>query len=458
VKSMEDADTICAISTPAGEGGIGILRISGENAHPIAKNIFKPKKKTKQYISHKLYLGYIINPENNSQLDEVFAAFMNAPHTYTRENIVEIYAHGGYAAQKNILSLILNCGARLAEPGEFTKRAYLNGRIDLMQAESVLDIIQSETNEELHHAVQYLQGGLSRKIEMFQKTLKHTLATMEALIDFPEEDIEINPDEVVLSLRKVKADIEILIDSYYEGRGIKQGFEVLIIGRTNVGKSSLLNALLLKERAIVTPIPGTTRDLIEDILYLHGVKVKVIDTAGMREPGNIVEEEGIRRVRQKVSEVDLIIWLLDGSQPFSADDEEVFHAIAHRNFLMAINKIDLPQSLNRDAVSTKNPNWVEMSVLENEGFEELKEQIYTQLTKGTRKDNALLITNVRHRDVLVKVRNNIERALLLKERGEPVELIAFELREGLDQLAEMSGETCSEDILEEIFSRFCIGK
>jgi tRNA modification GTPase len=460
VEFMEDADTICAISTPAGEGGIGIVRISGKKAHPITESIFRHRGERKKFtpLPRTLYLGYIINPNNNNEVDEVFTVFMNAPHTYTCEDIAEIHTHGGYAAQKVILSLILGCGARLAEPGEFTKRAFLNGRIDLLQAESVLDIIHSETDEELHYALKYLQGGLSQKIQKFQETLRNALAGMEALIDFPEEDIDIHPDEVVLPLNKVKTDIENLVDSYYEGRGIKQGFEVLITGRTNVGKSSLLNALLLKERAIVTPIPGTTRDLIEDTIYLNGIKIKIIDTAGIREPGNIVEEEGIKRVKLKISEVDLIIWLLDGSQPYSQDDEEVFRSIGQQNFLIVINKIDLPQKLERDAIPAKNPEWIEMSALKDQGLDTLKEQIFIRLTGGTRKNSALLITNMRHRDALVKVKSNIERALLLKEGGEPIELIAFELREGLNHLAEITGETCSEDILNEIFSRFCIGK
>jgi tRNA modification GTPase len=457
---MEDADTICAISTPAGEGGIGIVRISGKKAHPIAQSIFKPRKKVGQFtpLPRTFYLGYIINPDNNSEIDEVFIVFMNTPHTYTCEDIVEIHTHGGYAAQKKILSLILEYSARLAEPGEFTRRAFLNGRIDLLQAESVLDIIQSETDEELHYALKYLQGGLSEKIRTFQETLRNALAGIEALIDFPEEDIDIHPHEVIIPLKKVKTDIEQLVESYYEGRGIKQGFEVLITGRTNVGKSSLLNGLLLKEKAIVTPIPGTTRDLIEDTIYLRGIKVKIIDTAGIREPGNIVEEEGIKRVRQKISEVDLIIWLLDGSQPYSQDDGEVFRTIGNRNYLIVINKIDLPQLLERETIPANGPEWIEISALRDQGLDLLKERIFARFTGGIRKNNALLITNMRHRDALVKVGHNIERTLLLKEMGEPIEFIAFELREGLNHLAEITGEACSEDILNEIFSRFCIGK
>jgi tRNA modification GTPase len=461
VEFMEDADTICAISTPAGEGGIGIVRISGKKSHSITESIFKPRGDRKKFthLPRTLYLGYIINPNNNSEIDEVFTVFMNAPHTYTCEDIAEIHTHGGYAAQKKVLSLILDCGARLAEPGEFTKRAFLNGRIDLLQAESVLDIIHSETDEELHYALKYLQGGLSQKIQKFQETLRNALAGMEALIDFPEEDIDIHPDEVVLPLKKIKTDIENLVDSYYEGRGIKQGFEVLIAGKANVGKSSLLNALLLKERAIVTPIPGTTRDLIEDTIYLHGIKIKIIDTAGIREPGNVVEEEGIKRVKQKISEVDLIIWLLDGAQSYSQDDEEVFRSIGQRNCLIVINKIDLPQSLERNSIPAMDPGCIEISALKDQGLDVLKEQIFTRFTTGgARKNSALLITNLRHRDALAKVKSNIEKALLLKEGGEPIEFIVFELREGLNHLAEITGETCNEDILQEIFSRFCIGK
>jgi tRNA modification GTPase len=460
VEFMEDADTICAISTPAGEGGIGVLRISGKESHPIVKSIFKPRKNSGNFspLPRTLYLGYIINPKNNSEIDEVFAVFMDAPHTYTCEDIAEIHTHGGYATQKTVLSLIIDCGARLAEPGEFTKRAFLNGRIDLLQAESVLDIIQSETNEELYYALKYLKGGLSEKMRTFQETLKNALAGMEALIDFPEEDIDIHPDEIILPLGKVKTDVEQLVESYYEGRGIKQGFEVLITGRTNVGKSSLLNALLLKERAIVTPIPGTTRDLIEDTIYLNGIKVKIIDTAGIREPGNVVEEEGIKRVKQKISEVDLIIWLLDGSQPYSKDDEEVFRAIGQQNCLIVINKLDLPQKLERNLIPAKEPQRTEISALKDFGLDTLKEQIFNRFRGGARKNNALLITNMRHRDALVRVGHNIERALILNEKGEPIEFIAFELREGLNHLAEITGETCSEDILNEIFGRFCIGK
>lgn len=454
---MEDADTICAISTPPGEGGVGIIRISGKKAHGIVKHIFKARNKKGQFTPRKLYLGYITNPANGQALDEVFTVFMTAPHTYTRENIAEIYSHGGYSTQRSILSLILTCGARLAEPGEFTKRAFLNGRIDLLQAESVLDIIRSETDEELHYAVKYLRGALSKKMGGFRDTLKNTLAAIEALIDFPEEDIDINIDGIVPSLEKTRTSIEELIHSYYEGRGIKQGFEVLITGKTNVGKSSLLNALLTKERAIVTPLAGTTRDLIEDVMYLKGMKIKLIDTAGIRKNGNIAEKEGMKRVKEKISEVDLIIWLLDGSQPYSDEDEEVFRAIHDRRHLIAINKIDLLQSLNKESLASKD-HLVHISALNGTGIDELKEKAFLKLTEGIKRGNGLLITNMRHRDVLIKIKDNIDRALLVKKEGEPLELIAFELHESLHHLAEITGESTTEEILHQIFHQFCIGK
>ena len=455
---MEDVDTICAISTPAGEGGIGIIRISGQHAHQIAKKIFKPRRKRSQFQSRRLYLGYIVDPKENGEIDEAFVVFMSAPHTYTCEDVAEIHTHGGYAAQKKVLSLLLDYGARQAEPGEFTRKAFLNGRIDLLQAESVLDIIRSETDEELHYAMKYLRGGISRKILKLQDILRNSLAGMEALIDFPDEDIDLYPDNIMQPLKRAKHDIERLVDSYFEGRGIKQGFEILITGKTNVGKSSLMNALLLQERAIVTPIPGTTRDLIEDTIYLKGIKVKIIDTAGIRKPANVVEEEGIKRVKRKISDADLIVWLLDGSRPYTEDDEEVFRAINHQNCLVVINKTDLPQILEKNSIPVNNLHYVEVSALKDHGIDTLKEEISNRFTCKTKKHNALLITNVRHRDALVKTGQNIERALLLKHKDEPIEFIAFELREALNHLAEMSGEVCSEDILKDIFSRFCIGK
>lgn len=455
---MEDADTICAISTPPGEGGIGIIRISGNKAHFILQQIFRPRKQRETFLSRMLYLGNIVEPEDNAVLDEVLAAFMSAPQTYTREDTVEIYAHGGYVAQKNILSLIIRSGARLAEPGEFTKRAFLNGRIDLLQAESVLDIIQSETDEEFRCAFNYLKGAISRKIHAIQKAIQTTLAHTEALIDFPEEDIDVDEKKILSVLKKTKKDMEALINSYEEGRAVKRGLDVLIAGKTNVGKSSLLNALLAQERAIVTPVPGTTRDMIEDTIYIKGIKIKIIDTAGIRTPSDIIEQEGIARVKQKISETDLIIWVLDGSGDYSKEDDEVYREVRGNHFIVAINKIDLPRKIDIKEVASKGLQWVEVSALKGLGLEKLKESVYAKLMGNRRRAGKALITNVRHKDALTGAKDNIERTIECWKNKESPEFIAFELREALHRLGEITGETFTDAILHEIFAQFCIGK
>ena len=455
---MEDADTICAISSPPGEGGIGIIRVSGNKAHSILKQIFRPRKERGNFSPRVLYLGDIVEPGNSTPLDEVLAVLMEAPHSYTREDIAEIYAHGGYIAQKNILSLIVRSGARLAEPGEFTKRAFLNGRIDLLQAESVLDIIQSETDEEFRCAFNYLKGAISKKIHTIQKAVRTTLAHTEALIDFPEEDVDVKEEEFLPLLEKVCEDMEALISSYEEGRAIKQGLDVLIAGKTNVGKSSLLNALLSQERAIVTPVPGTTRDMIEDTLYINGIKVKIIDTAGIRAPSDIVEQEGIARVKQKIPETDLIIWVLDGADSYSEEDDDVCQAIRGNHFIVAVNKIDLPQKMDTKEIASKGLKWIEISALNNLGLERLKESVYAKLMGSRRKAGNKLITNVRHRNALSEAKDNIERAIECIKNNDSHEFIAFELREALQHLGEITGETFTDDILHEIFTKFCIGK
>jgi len=455
---MEKNDTICAISTPIGEGGIGVLRMSGQSAHRILKKIFIPNKKNDCYIERTLYLGHIVNPENNRIIDEVFAVFMYKPETYTKEDVAEVYSHGGYATQKNILDLMIFCGAKLAEPGEFTKRAFLNGRIDLLQAESVLDIIHSETDEELKNAIDQLGGKLSNKIYLLKEQIKDILIEINALIEFPEEDIEIDDRKFFLRLEKTKKEIEGLVDSYYEGRAIKDGLEVLIVGKPNVGKSSLLNAILLKEKAIVTSNPGTTRDLIEDTLYIKGIKIKIIDTAGLRKPMDIVEKEGVDRVKRKIPEADLIIWVLDGSDTYTDEDGSVFLKIQDVPFIPVINKVDLPQKLDRSVLKSKKLNWIEVSALQDIGLENLKGEMYSMLMKkGFRKSN-ILITNIRQKNALAKTSEFLAMAILCIKNLKPLELAAFELQESLSCLGEITGETCSEEILDGIFNRFCIGK
>jgi len=454
-----DGDTICAISTPQGEGGIGIIRISGNNALSILKKIFKTKGNKKGFSSHRLYLGYIIDPKKKKVIDEVFAVFMAGPKTYTREDVVEIYSHAGYAVQKGILSCVIESGARIAEPGEFTKRAFLNGRIDLLQAESVLDIIKSETDAELETAVNQLKGLLSQKLNRIKENIKDTLVDIETQIDFSDEDIFVEQKEVLKRLKNVKKDLDIIIESYYEGRAIKSGFNVLILGRTNVGKSSLLNALVMEDKAIVTPIPGTTRDIIEDIIHIKGVKMKLLDTAGIRKPQSIVEDLGIERARQKIEEADIILWILDGSTEYTDEDEEVYRSIKDKNIIAVINKIDLPERIDKEILKQKKINTVvEISALKNIGLEELKDMVYKNLMGKTKKRQPVLITNLRHKEALIKTRDAITKAMENMINDEPLEFVSFELNDALYHLGLITGETCPEDILNTIFEKFCIGK
>jgi tRNA modification GTPase len=372
--------------------------------------------------------------------------------------MAEIYSHGGFATQQNILSLLIHSGARLAEPGEFTKRAFLNGRIDLLQAESVLDIIHSETDEELRCAIEHLEGKLSRKIKEIKENVKEALVETEALLDFPEEEIDVNLNQWIPVLNSVRKKIEKLISSYYSGKAIRQGLEVLIIGKTNVGKSSLLNALLLKEKAIVTPLPGTTRDLIEDTIHIKGIKAKIVDTAGLRIPTDIVEQEGIDRVRERIPFADLILWVLDNSEPYTSEDENIFSSITGANILAVINKTDLPRKLNGKALLSRRLELTEVSALHDTGLEDLKDAIYRKLMGKRGKKAGLLITSIRQKESLQKAHNAITRAIEGQKLSVPEEFLAFELREALHYLGEITGETCPEEILHTIFSRFCIGK
>jgi tRNA modification GTPase len=455
---MGKDDTICAASTPVGEGGIGVLRITGQDAHSILRRIFKPRTDRHAFQSHRLYLGHIINPCSGSVVDEVFAVFMKKPNTYTKEDVAEVYSHGGYAAQKSVLAVMLDQGARLADPGEFTKRAFLNGRIDLLQAESVLDVIQSETEIELQNALSHLEGRLSRELRGVKELIKNTLIEIEALIDFPEDDVEVDQKGMFSRLDAASQAVKTLVDSYYKGRAVREGLEILIIGKPNVGKSSLLNALLLKEKAIVTPIPGTTRDMIEDTIHIKDIKARIVDTAGLRRSSDIIEQEGVERVKRKIPEVDLILWVLDGSEAYTSEDEDILEAIQERPKLAVVNKGDLQQKLERNRLESGSLQWTEISALKQVGIEALKDIVYDKLMGRGLKKDAILITNMRQRGALEKTVAALERALMCMKNGEPSEFAAFELQEALSGIGEITGEACPDEILQGIFDRFCIGK
>jgi tRNA modification GTPase len=458
-----EEDTIAAISTPFGESGIGIVRISGPLAEPIALKLFRPKKDDPDLISHTFNYGEIVDPQKGTPIDEVLLVLMKSPKTYTREDIVEIHCHGGYLILQRVLELVLSRGARMAQPGEFTKRAFLNGRIDLIQAEAVIDLIQAKTRASLEIANQQLRGWLSKEMAGLRSRLIEHLALIEAHIDFPEEEIEL-----ITSLAK-REDLEQMIDqldswiaSYEEGRIFREGISCAIIGKTNVGKSSLLNVLLREERAIVTPIPGTTRDVIEEVLNIEGIPIRLMDTAGLRKPVDSVEQEGVKRAKERVADADFVLLVLDGSRVLDDEDVEIFGEIEGKKKVVVLNKIDLPLRISIKELKGRfeaDPI-VAISALRNEGINNLRKTIYDSLIHQRVRSSPehVVVANIRHKTALAQGRDYLSRALKGLEEGASLEFVAFEIRSALEALGEMVGETTTEDVINRIFEKFCIGK
>jgi tRNA modification GTPase len=452
---MLDTDTIAAISTPPGEGGIGIVRLSGPRAESIAGEVFIPKS-GRPLVSHRLHCGVIRDPRTGEAIDEVLCALMRAPHTYTREDVVEINCHGGMQPLGRVLELCLSLGARLAEPGEFTRRAFLNGRVDLAQAEATIDLIRAKTALAEKQALQQLRGALSRKINALRERLIRVCAHIEACIDFPEEEIE--PDsleEIRETVQHVWKNLDALLATYAEGRYLREGVRTAIVGRPNVGKSSLLNALLERNRVIVTDVPGTTRDIIEEYLNIRGVPLRLMDTAGIREAHDMAESEGVRRSLQAMEDADLVLGVIDGSERLHREDVEVLEKLRAKKSILVVNKSDLP---GRAELPGSGLPAVFVSAKTGEGLETLKERIL-EMVLGSRLllGEGLVITNLRHREALAASGKALQAALSAVER-EPLEITAMELREALDRLGEIVGAVSTEDILERVFSEFCIGK
>ncbi|MCX7913118.1 MAG: tRNA uridine-5-carboxymethylaminomethyl(34) synthesis GTPase MnmE [Thermodesulfovibrionales bacterium] len=457
-------DTIVAISTPLGEGGIGIVRLSGKDSISIADKVFvsSSKKRLSDLRTHSIIHGYIIDPENNTRVDEVLCTVMRSPKTYTREDIVEINCHGGILPLTQVLSLLIKCGARLAEPGEFTKRAFLNGRIDLAQAEAVLDIIRSRTDRANKLAFEQLEGRLSIQLKGVRDKIAKIIAHIEASIDFPEDEIEIDSYEKFIGeIREQKMLLQKLIDSFEEGRLYKEGVVAAIVGKPNVGKSSLLNSLLKKDRAIVTPFPGTTRDIIEDYISIKGLPLRIMDTAGIRESQDLAEREGVKRSLKAIENSDIVIAVFDCSMPLEEIDLEIFNAVKDRRTIIVINKVDIesPQ-FNLSSLLTGEVSFVKVSALYGLGIEELKDIIYSLCTSGGLKevDCGLLISNIRHRNSLEKALKSLDEAETLLQSTEPSEIIAVVLREAHSFIGEITGDTINDEIIDKIFSEFCIGK
>ncbi|MFZ5452712.1 MAG: tRNA uridine-5-carboxymethylaminomethyl(34) synthesis GTPase MnmE [Thermodesulfobacteriota bacterium] len=454
------ADTIAAISTPLGEAGIGIVRLSGPDAAGIARSLFRPRHPRPQLLSHHLYLGQIVDPASQEVIDEVLLALMRGPRTYTREDVVEIHCHSGWGVLQRLLELTLASGARLARPGEFTLRAFLSGRIDLTQAEAVLEVIQARTEAGVRVAAEHLQGHLGRELQELRETLLDHLARVEAALDFPEETAEIPAGALAADLVPPLEALEALTASYREGRLLKEGLLVVIAGAPNVGKSSLLNRLLAQERAIVTEIPGTTRDLVEEVITLGGVRVRFSDTAGLRPAQDRLEELGIKRTRERLAQADVLLYLVDGSQPLTPEARQDLEEIGDRVGLAVINKVDLPQELALAELkgATSLPI-TKISALTGAGIDDLKARIVDLTLKGGLNTSGEIVTQARHYRHLSRCRDNLRQARNLLLAGEaPWELVALDLQEGIRELGEITGQEVGDDVLDRIFGEFCLGK
>jgi len=457
-------DTIAAISTFPGEAGIGIVRISGDDALEIISKIFKPykAKDIKKVKSHTLHYGHIVDPETQEIYDEVLVSIMKKPNTYTREDIVEINCHGGIVITSKILELVLKQGARLAEPGEFTKRAFLNGRIDLSQAEAVIDIITAKTMLANKYAQKQLAGYVGSRIKEMKDKIMGLLVHLLALIDFPEEDVEeLERKEMLETAKEIVEDIDKLIVSSESGRIIREGLKTAIIGKPNVGKSSLLNALLKENRAIVTDIPGTTRDIIEEYINVKGIPIKLIDTAGIRDTDELVEKIGVERSKEVLAEADLILFELDASRELSEEDYQIFNILTEKNIIFVLNKIDLPKKIDESKLKSliKDGIIIEVSTVERIGLEKLENAIYDLVFRGDinlREEE--IIINSRHKEALINAKKYMESCVKAIEMGYSEDLITIDLNAALDQLGKITGETATEDLINEIFERFCVGK
>ena len=473
--TMHIEDTIAAISTPVGHSGIGIVRLSGKNAVKIADGIFRSKggTKLKHTPSHRIIFGRIVDPANKETVDEVLVSIMTAPNTYTREDVIEINCHGGAISLQTVLELVLKKGARLADPGEFTQRAFLNGRIDLAQAEATLDIINSLTKQSRKVAVEQLRGKLSAKMEAIREKLTELAAFVETYIDFPEEDIE-TPSLTDMKKRAlgIHQSLRKLIDSSRYGMILRDGLKTTIIGRPNVGKSSLLNALLEHDRAIVTEAPGTTRDVIEEYLNIRGLPVKIMDTAGIRNVKDIAEKEGIKRSIRAMKEADLVLVILDGSRALHDTDMELIKKSNSKNTILVINKADLEQKLtipesiftrptkgkNKRGREDVNKITVKISAAKGTGLDKLKDKIVETALSGQTGGGSSIITNTRHVHALEKALLSVDSFITGVMNKISPEFLSVELREALDAIGEILGITTPEDILDRIFSNFCIGK
>jgi tRNA modification GTPase len=455
-------DTIAAISTPAGIGAIGIVRMSGPKAEAIGRRLFRPRSADCPFESYRLYHGDILSPRTGNILDEVLFVFMKGPRTYTGEDTAEIHCHGGPVILQQVFESTLEAGARPAEPGEFTRRAFLNGRLDLSQAEAICDLITAKTEGGLEHALGQLKGSLYGKIINLREAILQIIVPLDASIDFTEEELETpTGDALVHAIEKILGDLQGLLDTYREGRIFREGLSVIITGKANVGKSSLFNRLIGGKRAIVTPIPGTTRDIIEETVSIDGLPIRLADTAGLRNTDNLIEKEGMAFVRERLLGADVVIVVLDGCEPLGTEDKKILEETGNREILPVINKADLPRRFQESSLrkwtNLSKPLWV--SAKYGEGVDVLKKRLLEIARRGgVGHTSDIVLTAARHKLCVERTIDFLSKAKeSLAGRLSP-ELAAFDLRQAVESLDEITGRNLSEEILDQIFSTFCIGK
>ncbi len=461
---MNQEDTIVALATPVGHSGIGIVRMSGKESFSIARKTFRSPNGSKINWSStfRIHYGWMVDPHAKEAIDEVLLTLMRAPKTYTREDIVEINCHGGFVPLRRTLELAIKFGARLAHPGEFTRRAFLNGRIDLLQAESILDVVDAKTDQALGIALNGLRGTLSRKIYSFRDAIVELLTCLEAEIEFPDEEIQV-PSRTFRKkqIKTLLVQLDSLIEMSGTTRIYREGVRITIIGRSNVGKSTLFNALLERERAIVSSIPGTTRDTIEESINLRGVPLCITDTAGLGKPTGLVDKEGIRRAHFSMDEADVILLVVDGSRGLSREDRVAFQKTKGKAAVILVNKIDLLQKADTQSIRELAPRSLVLQISATKGtnLEKLKEAVSDLiLRKIVPSSPPPFLITLRQKNALQETKDSLLRALDAVEKEMPEELIAFDLKEGLKSIGDITGETTGEDVLDRIFSNFCIGK
>ena len=456
-------DTITSISTPMGEGAIGIVRLSGPEAVEIGDKLYKGKKKLKDVPSHTINYGHIIDPETDEVVEEVMISVLRAPKTFTREDIIEINCHGGILTINRILELTMTHGARMAEPGEYTKRAFLNGRIDLSQAEAVMDFIRSKTDRASKVAMNQIEGRLSDLIKRQRQSILEILAQVEVNIDYPEyDDVEDATTEFLLAQsKKIKNEIDQLLETGTQGKIMREGLSTVIVGKPNVGKSSMLNNLIQDNKAIVTEVAGTTRDVLEEYVNVRGVPLRLVDTAGIRDTEDIVEKIGVERSRKALSEADLILFVLNNNEPLTEEDRTLYEVIKNEDAIVIVNKTDLERRLDIEEVKTMigDTSLIQTSMLKQEGIDELELQIRDLFFGGeVQNQDMTYVSNSRHISLLKQARQTIQDAIDAAEAGIPMDMVQIDLTRTWELLGEIIGESASDELINQLFSQFCLGK